>query len=181
MELEPIERLYGLLRERVKVADKITGIQSALDHVKTALSTSLAQQWMDRVGADIHIREDLMKEEQTYERLLQALQDMKAQLEERVRPVAEQIVQAEVERLRDISEQHRSALMDCVTRIDQSILNCRAHMTEYQQRRSDLAAVNQRLAGLGAEPAVIPDEFSTPNLGDIIRARVAGLHLEGKI
>jgi len=46
-----------------------------------------------------------MKEEQSYERLLRVLHDMQAQIEERVRPVAEQVVQAEVERLQNLSIQ----------------------------------------------------------------------------
>jgi len=181
MEPEPIEQLHSLLQERVKVAERIAGVRSALDYIKTTLSTSLAEQCMNNAGAHVQVQENLMKEEQTYERLLQALHDMKAQIEDRVRPVAEQVVQAEVERLRDLSTRHHSALRDCLNQIDQSILSCRAHMKEYQQRRSELAAVNQQLTKLGAESAAIPEEFPTARLGEIIKARVEGLHIEGKL
>ena len=58
------------------------------------------------------LAENLVEEEQqTYQRLLRTLHDMQAQIEERVRPVAEQAVQAEIERLRSLSEQQRSILI----------------------------------------------------------------------
>lgn len=127
------------------------------------------------------MKENLIKEEQTYVRMLRALEDRKAQIEERVWPVAEQVVQAEVERLRDLSERHKSALAECLTQIDRSILDCRTHVNMYRERRSDLAIVIQRLAKLGAEPMPFPEEISAANFEDIIEARVAGLHSEGKI
>ena len=53
-----------------------------------------------------------MNEEQTYERLLKALQDG-------------------------------------VVHIDANILSCRLFVDQYHQRKSDLAAVNERLSKLG--------------------------------
>jgi hypothetical protein len=122
-----------------------------------------------------------MKEEQTYERLLRALHDMQAQIEERVRPVAEQVVQAEIERLQGLSTQQKTILNDCLALIDQTILDCRIQMEEYRQTRSALSLLNQRLAELGAEPVAVPDYFPTENLGDLILARLEGLRAEGKI
>jgi hypothetical protein len=131
---------------------------------------------------DCTLAENLMEgEPQTYQRLLRTLHDMRAQIEERVRPVAEQVVQAEIERLRSASEQQRSILMNCVAQIDRSILNCQNQIDEYRQTRSDLATLNERLAKLGAEPVVVPDDFPTENIGDLIVARVQGLRAEGKI
>ena len=129
------------------------------------------------------MKENLIKEEQTYVRMLRALEDRKAQIEERVWPVpvAEQVVQAEVERLRDLSERHKNALEECLTQVDESILGCRAHVNAYRQKRSDLAVVNQRLVKLGAEPVPFPEEITAADLKDIIRARVEGLYSEGKI
>ena len=46
-----------------------------------------------------------MREEQSYERLLQALQDMKNEIAKQIRPVEEQIVQANVEHLRQTFSQ----------------------------------------------------------------------------
>ena len=128
------------------------------------------------------VAENLMEEEQqTYQRLLRTLHDMQAQIEERLRPVAEQAVQAEIERLQSLSEQQRSILTDCLAHIDRSILNCQNQIDEYRQTRSDLASLNERLAMLGAEPVRVPDYFPTENLGDLILARVQGLRAEGKI
>ena len=123
-----------------------------------------------------------MKEEQAYERLMRALHEMQTQIEEGVRPVAEQaLFKQEVERLRSQSEQQRSILKDCLAHIDQSILNCRSQMDEYRQTRSDLVALNERLANLGAEPVAVPDHFPAENLGDLILARLQGLRAKGKI
>jgi hypothetical protein len=122
----------------------------------------------------------LVKEEQSYERLLQALRDMQAQIEERVRPVAEQVVQAEIARLRSLSEEHRSALSDCLAHIDQSILSCRSQLDHYQQTRSNLVALNERLRKLGAHPESAP-ELPAENLKDLILARVEGLRVDGKL
>jgi hypothetical protein len=122
-----------------------------------------------------------MKEEQAYGRLMRARHNTQAQIEAGVRPVAEQVVQEEVERLRTLSEQQMSILQDCLRHIDRSILNCRTPMDEYRQARSDLAALNERLANLGAEPAAVPDHFPAENLGDLILARLQGLRAKGKI
>lgn len=122
-----------------------------------------------------------MKEEQAYERLMQALHEMQTEIEEGVIPVAEQVVQREVERLRSQSEQEKSILQECLAHIDQSILNCRAQIDEYRQTRSDLVALNERLANLGAESVMVPDHFPAENLGDMILARLQGLRAKGKI
>jgi len=122
-----------------------------------------------------------MREEQTYERLLRVLHDMQAQIEERVRPVAEQVVQVEVERLQSLSMHQKSILNDCLALIDQTILDCRIQLEEYRQTRSALLVLNQRLADLGAEPVAVPDHFPTENLGDLILARLEGLRSQGKI
>jgi hypothetical protein len=122
----------------------------------------------------------LVKEEQNYERLLDALRDMQAQIEERVKPVAEQVVQAEIARLRSLAEEHRSALSDCLARIDQSILSCRAQMDQYQQTRANLAALNERLQKLGAH-SESPPNLPADNLKDLILARVDNLRVDGKL
>jgi|SRR6266478_2326 len=122
-----------------------------------------------------------MGEEQTYERLLRVLHDVQAQIEERVRPVAEQVVQVEVERRQSLLMHQKSILNDCLALIDQTILDCRIQMEEYRQTRSALLVLNQRLADLGAEPVAAPDHFPTENLGDLILARLEGLRSEGKI
>jgi hypothetical protein len=122
-----------------------------------------------------------MKEEQACERLMRTLHEMQTQIEEGVTPVAEQVVQREVERLRSQSGQEKSILQECLAHIDQSILNCRAQIDEYRQMRSDLVALNERLANLGAESVMVPDLFPAENLADMILARLQGLRAKGKI
>jgi hypothetical protein len=122
-----------------------------------------------------------MKDEQTHEPLLEALGDIRAQIEGHLRPVAKQVVQAEVERLRSLSVQQKSILNECLMRIDRTLIDCQSQMEEYRQIRSDLAALNERLASLGAEPVPMPIHLAAETLGDLILARVRGLRVEGKI
>lgn len=181
LQPNPIERLHSLLHERDKVAQKATELQATLHDIKSKVSISLAEQWLKHAGAAVEFKEQLMKEEQNYERLLQALRDMQAQIEARVRPVAEQVVHAEIERLRSLSEQQRNALSDCLAQIDERILSCRAHMDQYQQTRSSLTALSERLSNLGANPDHLPDSLPVENLRDLILARVEGLRAQGKL
>ena len=180
MGQEPTEQVRKLVHEREKVADKIVSIESALNSIRENLSAA-AQQGARDARPQIEMGKTAVKEEQSYDRLLRALEEMKAQIENHVRPVAEQVVQAEAERLRDLSERHQNALEECLAQIDQSILGCRTHVNAYRERCSDLAMLNQQLAKLGAEPVPFPEQIPPANFEDVIRARVEGLHSEGKI
>ena len=142
---------------------------------------SPAKLCIQNTEASVEVREQLMREEQSYERLLQALAEMQAQIEERVRPVVAQVVQTEIDRLRTLSERHQNHLNDCLAHIDESILSCRHHLHEYRRARSDLMSLQQRLTELGADPADIADAVKSDNLSDMIIARVEGLKLAGKI
>jgi len=122
-----------------------------------------------------------MSEDQIHERMLQALKEMQTHIEERVRPVVAEVVQAEINRLRTLSEQDRSQLKECLARIDESILSCQDHLHEYRRQRARLMLLNQRLTDLGAEPAPIPDDVPSETVSDILNARVEGLRLVGKI
>lgn len=122
-----------------------------------------------------------MTEEQSYERMLQALKEMQSQIEERVRPVIDQVVQVEIDRLHTLAEQHQGHLKECLARIDQSLLSCQDHLHKYRQARSELLSLNQRLADLGADPETISDGVPSETLSDIIAARLEGLKLAGKI
>ena len=63
-----------------------------------------------------------MREEQSYERLLQALQDMKNEIAKQIRPVEEQIIQANVDHLRQTFTQETRRLSKCLEEIDDNIL-----------------------------------------------------------
>ena len=176
-----MEQVGKLVHEQEKVADKIFSVESALNSMRENLSAAVSQHGPRDVRPQVDMAETSVKEEQSYDRLLRALADMKAQIEDHVRPVAEQVVQAEVERLRDLSARHKNAREECLAQIDQSILGCRTHVIAYRERCSDLAMLNQRLGKLGAELLPIPENIPAANFEDVIKARVDGLHSEGKI
>ncbi|HKY07953.1 MAG TPA: hypothetical protein VJQ55_06915, partial [Candidatus Binatia bacterium] len=75
----PIERLVKLLADESQLDAKIRETQTALTLVKKRVSESLAQHYISMREPRVKLPEDLMSEEQSYERLLQALQDMKSE------------------------------------------------------------------------------------------------------
>jgi hypothetical protein len=99
---------------------------------------------------------------QSYERILQDLRDIRVQIEERIRPVAQHAVQAEVERLLGLFEQRKNRLRECFAEIDRDLLDCRNHLTEYRQIQAELALANERFRSLGAPPLSLP-EFPSPD------------------
>jgi uncharacterized protein YukE len=125
--------------------------------------------------------EDLMKEEQSYERLLQALQDMKAEIAKQIRPVEDQIIQANADHLRQTFNQETRKLNKCLEEIDNNILACRQYLQDYERIRSSLHALNEKLSQLGAEAIQVPDGLPSADLGDIIRTRMEHLKSQGKI
>ena len=122
-----------------------------------------------------------MKEEQSYERLLQALLDMKHEIAKQIRPVEEQIVQANVDYLKQMFSQKKGKLGECLDAIKQKILDCRLHMEEYEQICSELNAVNSRLSRFGAEPLAMPEPLPTTDLGDLIIGCIRELRSQGKL
>ncbi|MFQ5684186.1 MAG: hypothetical protein ACE5HC_13040 [Candidatus Binatia bacterium] len=178
---ETIEELHRLLTEKKRLGGKVAEVQTALSQVKKKISESLVQQYVTTSEEKIAIKEDLMREEQSYERLLQALRDMHKEIEDRIRPVEEQIVQAEVDYLKNLFEQKKVALMDCLGKIDQKILECRLDLTEYNRIQTDLNALNDRVSRLGSGTLPVPEFLSTTNLADIVVERIEGLRSQGKL
>jgi primosomal protein N'' len=129
----------------------------------------------------IQMAEDLMREEESYERLLQALQDMKSEIAKQIRPVEEQIIQANVDHLRQSFTQESRRLVKCMEEIDDNILACRQYLQEYERIRSSLHGLNDKLSQLGAEALQIPDSIPTSDLGDVVRQRIEHLRSQGKI
>src|SRR4030095_12570948 len=109
-----------------------------------------------RQDKSLQVAEDLL-----YDRLVQTLHDMQAQIEERVRPLAQQTVKVEIQRLREQSRQNQTALVECLARIDQGILSCIDRIGEYQSGHAELLKLNQRLATLGADPQPLPHPLPT--------------------
>jgi hypothetical protein len=173
MDQDPIKQLQSFLDERGKMLERISGIHSTLDSIRADISPSPSARPVPEAQSsadDLHFR-----------RLMQTLHDMQAQIEDRVRPAVQLVARAQVERLRDQSDQQLAALRDCLAQIDQSILHCLSSMDEYQRRCADLDALNQSLIDLGATPEPLPDKVSFDKIGDSINARLADLKAKGRM
>ena len=166
MDFDPIKQLQSLLEDRGKVLEKISSIHSALGSV-TAPPAAVPEPPPDESTPP---NQDLV-----YGRLLQALGDMQVQIEQRVRPMAQQVVDAQVAQLREQSGYDHGALQQCLAKIDQCILTCLDRVDEYQTKRSSLIAVNTRLSALGALPEALPEELKTLDLNEAIRSRIESL------
>jgi hypothetical protein len=181
-ELDPIKQLQSLIEDRGKVLEKISSIHSALGSIVNSTATPPPASQSPPEAVPVAENKSVQHaEDRLYGRLVQTLHDMQAQLEERVRPLAEQTVGLEVARLREQVEQDQAALLECLARIDQCILSCTERIGEYQNRHSELTRLNQRLATFGAEPQPLPEQPPPENAGEMIHSRLEELRLKGKI
>ena len=179
--LGPVERLAKLLGDAAQVDEKIHDAMDALMLIKKRVSESLAQRYVAMKDYRFQMPEDLMKEEQSYERLLQALQEMKAEIAKQIRPVEEQIIHANVEHLRQTFNQESRRLNKCLEEIDDNILACRQYLLEFDRIRSSLHSLNEKLCQLGADAIQVPDGLPSADLGDIVRERIEHLRSQGKV
>jgi primosomal protein N'' len=177
----PIERLVQLISEDSLLDAKIRDTQAALGLVRKRVSESLAQHYISMREPRIQLPEELMREEQSYERLLQALQDMKNEIAKQIRPVEEQIIQANVEHLRQTFSQESRRLSKCLEEIDENILACRQYLQDYERIRGSLHGLNEKITQLGAQSIQVPDGLPTSDLGEIVRQRIDHLRSQGKI
>ncbi len=179
--LDPIRRLVELISEDSLLDARIRDTQAALALVKKHVSESLAQHYIAMREPRIQLPEELMKEEQSYERLLQALQDMKSEIAKQIRPVEEQIIQANVEHLRQTFSQENRRLAKCLEEIDDNILACRQYLQDYERIRNSLKDLNEKITQLGAQAIQVPDGLPTNDIGEIIRQRIESLRSQGKV
>jgi chromosome segregation ATPase len=176
-----VERLAKLLADETRIEEKIRDTKAALSIVQKRVSESLAKHYIAMKEPRIQMPEDLMREEESFERLLQALQDMKNEIAKQIRPVEEQIIQANVDHLRQIFTQESRRLCKCLDEIDENILACRQYLEDYERVRSSLHGLNEKLSQLGAESLPLPDGLPTLDLGEIVRERIEYLRSQGKI
>jgi hypothetical protein len=106
---------------------------------------------------------------------------MKNEIAKQIRPVEEQIIQANVDHLRQTFSQESRRLSKCLEEIDDNILACRQYLQDYERIRSSLYSLNDKLVQLGAESIQVPDNLPTTDLGEIIRQRIDHLRSQGKI
>ena len=179
--LGPLEKLARLLSDSAQVDEKIRDAMDALMLIKKRVSESLAQRYVAMKDYRFQMPEDLMKEEQSYERLLQALQDMKVEITKQIRPVEEQIIQANVDHLRQTFSQESRKLNKFLEEIDDNILACRQYLLDFDRIRSSLHGLNEKLSQLGAETIHVPDGLPCADLGEIVKQRIEHLRSQGKI
>ena len=180
MDLDPIKQLQSLLEDRGKVLEKISSIDSALGSLRTD-SAAPEPESPPAIAVQPQLTANPFSDDRVYSRLLQALRDMQAQIEERVRPLAQQVVEFEVARLREQSGHDQETLKSCLEQIDQCIVTCVGQLNEYHIKHASLISLNQRIAKLGATPEPLPDFVSIENFATAIHSRVEGLRNQGKI
>jgi hypothetical protein len=130
------------------VLETISSIHSPLDSVKThPVEAATEINAAPPIPGALTTR---FPDDPVYGRFLEALHEMQTQIDERIRPLAQEMVQYEVVRLRDQADDQQNAVKECLANIDRIILDCLSRMDEYQNRCADLTAINHRLSDLSA-------------------------------
>ena len=171
MDQDPIKQLPSFLDERGGVLERMTNIHSTLGSLRGDPPSSLTLQSASVASFDAAATVVGAH----YRRLLQALHEMQTQIEQRVRPTAQLVVQNQVDQLREQSDEKMAALRACQEQIDRSVLQCLAGLDEYQTRYADLDTLNKNLTGLGAPPDPLPAKISVEQLSETISARLRSL------
>ena len=178
--VDSVGLLAKLVADEALVEEKIHASQAALAAVKKKISESLVQSYITQ-GPNINMPEDLMSQEQYYERLLLALQEMKREITQKIRPLELQVIEANREHLHATFDQYTRKLSECLAAIDEHILASRQHLEEYNNIRSVLERLNDKLAQLGALPLEMPVGPTSNDLAEVIRSRLEHLKSQGRI
>jgi len=178
--VDSVGTLAKLMADEALAEEKIHASQVALAAVKKKISESLVQSYITH-GPNISMPEDLMSQEQYYERLLLALEEMKRELAQKIRPLQLQIIEVNREYLRETVDLNMRRLSRCLEKIDEKTLACRQHLEEYNSIRSELQNLNDKLEQLGAAPVDLPSGPGSSDLGEMVIARVEHLKSLGKI
>ena len=176
---DPIKQLQHLLDDRGKVLEKISGIHSALSSLKSPAPTPPSA-GPPRVSPSEDFASTLAADERLYDRVLQMLRDMQAQIEDRIRPLAQLTVDAQVAHLREQFANDEAALQESLAGIDRCIVSCAERFQEYRRRCDDLTALNEKLTALGAAPDTLPENSAAHDVQEIIELRLKQLSSAGK-
>ena len=180
MDLDPIKQLQSLLKDRGQVLEKISSIHSALGSLRTDSAAPAPESPPAKTAQSLTTANPFF-ELNTDNRLLQSLREMQAQIEERVRPLAQQVVESEVARLREQSDHQQALLNACLQKVDQCILNCIGRIDDYQSTHAVLIALNERIAKLGGTPEPLPQSLPLEKISAAIRARVDEVRDRAKV
>ena len=173
MDENPIQHQQRFLDPRGKMLESISSIRSTLGSFSSDPLSTLTLQSSATYSAGI----TQSTSDAYFQRLWQALQEMQAQIEQRVRPALQRMIQSQVDQLRRQSDEQMAALRTCLSQIDRSVLQCSAGLEEYQKRYANLDQVNKDLARLGVLPESLPEKISVDNLRETISARMKNLDI----
>jgi hypothetical protein len=140
---DPIKQLQSLLSDRSKVLERVANIHAMLDSIK-AMGSSAANSQSTAKTAAVASKPD----EEPHDRLLNILRDMQSQIENQVRPLAQQAIAFEAERLREQAAVDQRDLSACVEQIDRCVSACVRRAREYRREHGELALFNGRLTAL---------------------------------
>ena len=178
--VDSVGTLAKLMADEALAEEKIQASQVALAAVKKKISESLVRSYITH-GPNISMPEDLMSQEQYYERLLLALEEMKRELAQKIRPLELQIIEANREYLRETFDSNIRRLNRCLENIDAKTLTVRQSLEEYKSIRAELQNLNDKLEQLGAVPLDLPTGPGGSDLREMIISRLEYLKSLGKI
>jgi len=178
--VDSVGTLAKLMADEALAEEKIQASQVALAAVKKKISESLVRSYITH-GPNISMPEDLMSQEQYYERLLLALEEMKRELTQKIRPLELQIIEANREYLRENFDSNIRRLNRCLEKIDEKTLTVRQSLEEYNSIRAELQNLNDKLKQLGAVPLDMPSGPGGSDLREMIISRLEYLKSLGKI
>lgn len=176
---DPIKQLQHLLDDRGKVLEKISGIHSALSSFRSPAPTP-PPAGPSRLSSSEDLASTLAPDERLYDRVLQMLRDMQAQIEERIRPLAQLTADAQVAHLREQFANDEAALQESLAGIDRCIVGCAERFLEYRRRCDDLTTLREKLTALGAAPDASPENSVPRDVQEIIERRLKQLSSAGK-
>ena len=179
--MESIEELARLLTEQKRVDEKLEETQTSLSCIRKEISESLALASLNGKEEPPYMDEGLVQKEQTFERLLQALQDMKGEVQAKIRPLEEQIVQANINNLLEVHASEVDRLESCLNAIDQTIIDCRSLVDKCAKSHEELSILNEKISRFGAEPLPIANSVSSNEIEKTLRQRIEHLRLQGKL
>ena len=179
--MDYIEELAKFLTEQKRLDEKLEETQTSLSDIRKRLSETLVQSSLTNTEGIARMDEGLIQKEQTFERLLQALHEMKDQIQVKIRPLEEEIVRANVSRLLENHNNQRERLADCLNNIDQAILDCRLLVENSNRLFGTLSEVNEKLSGLGATTLPVANSLGNGDIEKSLRERIEHLRLQGKL
>ena len=178
--MEPVEELARLLTEQKRLDEKLAETHASLSQIRKEISGSLARSSLNGKEEPVFMDEGLIQKEQTFERLLQALQDMKGEMQAKIRPLEEQIVQANVHNLLEIHSSEKDRLDSCLNAIDQALLDCRTHVDQCAKIVEELNSINEKISRFGGQILPIASTIGGSDIEKILRERIERLRLQGK-